>query len=61
MLVLIPESDFSIKTSRKTKKLFSFISFVNWICLCVGVATTFEKTLLITLAARRSHVLGLMT
>ena len=35
MLVLIPESDFSVKTSRKTKELFGFISFVNRICLCM--------------------------
>ena len=33
MLVLIPESDFLIKTSRKAEELFNFISFVNWICL----------------------------
>ena len=35
MLVLIPESGFSIKTSRKAKELFDSISFVNWICLCM--------------------------
>ena len=29
MLVLIPESDFSIKTWRKAKELFDSISFVN--------------------------------
>ena len=35
MLLLIPLSDFSIKTSRKAKELFDSISFVNWICLCM--------------------------
>ena len=37
VLVLIPESDFSIKTSRKAKGLFDsiFFFFVNWICLCM--------------------------
>ena len=31
MLVLIPELNFSIKTSRKTKELLNSIFFVNWI------------------------------
>ena len=34
-LVLIPESNFSRKTSRKARKLFDSVSFVNWICLCI--------------------------
>ena len=33
--VFIPESDFSIKTSRKAKDLLNFIFFVNWICFCM--------------------------
>ena len=35
MLVLIPESDFPIKTSRKLKELFNSVSFVTWLCLCI--------------------------
>ena len=35
MLVLIPELDFSIKTSRMAKELLNSIFFVNWICLCI--------------------------
>ena len=36
MLVLIPESDRSMKkTSRKAKELLDSISFVDWICLCM--------------------------
>ena len=35
MLVLIPESNFSIQTSRKAKELFNSISFMNWIYLCI--------------------------
>ena len=34
-LVLIAEGDFSTKPSRKARKLFNSIYFVNWICLCM--------------------------